>query len=176
MSDEKLGLDIFTGRNEGYQSITIIENTAGTERRLLLEPIPIAHQRAIVCRGTSCFRARTPSSEDFQYVVKFSWVSDKRRPEADFLRLARERGVEGIAKLFGHHCITNTADMREKLEFGKPYAFRNTTLSPAFSCLQSQSLLSQLFGQRFSLGTAGEPPKNRRYFGEQHYHNRFKKN
>ena len=165
MSDEDLGLDTFTGRNEEYRSITIIEDTAGTERRLWLEPIPIAHQRAIVCRGTSCFRARTPSSEHFQYVAKFSWVSDKRRPEADLLRLARERGVEGVARLFGHHCITSIADIREGLEFGKPYAFRNTTLSPASPFSQSQSLLSQSFGLRFSLGTAGEPPKKRKPVG-----------
>lgn len=52
--------------------------------------------------------------------------------------------------------------MREGLEFEKPYAFRNTTLSPAFSFSQSQSLLSQSFGQRFSLGTAEEPSKKRK--------------
>lgn len=162
MSDEELGLDTFTGLDEEYRSITITEDTTGKERRLRLEGDPIAYQRAIVCRGTSCFRARTLSSKDLQYVAKFSWVSDKRRPEADLLRLARERGVEGVARLFGHHRITSIADMREGLEFGKPYAFRNTVLSPASSFSQSQSLLSQSFGQRLSLGTAGEPPKKRK--------------
>ena len=44
----------------------------------------------------------------------------------------------------------------------KPYAFRNTVLSPASSFSQYRSLLSQSFGQRFSLGTAGEPPKKRK--------------
>ena len=162
MSDEELGLDTFTGLDEEYRSITITQDTTGKERRLQLEVDPIAYQRAIVCRGTSCFRARTLSSKDLQYVAKFSWVSDKRRPEVDLLRLARERGVEGVARLFGHHRITSIADMREGLEFGKPYAFRNTVLSPASSFSQSQSLLSQSFGQRFSLGTAEEPPKKRK--------------
>ncbi len=74
-----------------------MEDATGKERRLQLESVPIAHQRAIVCCGTSCFRAKTPSSEDLRYVAKFSWVSDKRRPEVDLLRLARERGVEGVA-------------------------------------------------------------------------------
>ncbi|KAL9585487.1 MAG: hypothetical protein Q9203_004230 [Teloschistes exilis] len=145
MSDEELGLDTFIQRDDGDQFITVVEDTTVKERRLQLDPIPIAHQRAIVCRGTSCFRARTPSSEDLRYVVKFSWVSDKRRPEADLLRLARKRGVEGVGKLFGHHRITSIADMRGGLTFGRPYTFRNSTLSPASSFSQSQSLLSQSF-------------------------------
>jgi hypothetical protein len=161
MSDEELGLDTFIERDDGDRFITVVEDATGKERRLQLEPVPIAHQRAIVCRGTSCFRARTPSSKDLQYVAKFSWASDKRRLEADVLRLARERGVEGVAKLFGHHRITSIADMREGLKFGKPYAFRNTTLSPASSFSQSQSLLSQSFGL-YGLGTTGELPKKRK--------------
>ncbi len=162
MSDEELGLDTFIERDDGDQFITIMEDATGKERRLQLESVPIAYQRAIVCRGTSCFRARTLNSKDLRYVVKFSWVSDKRRPEADLLRLARERGVKGVAKLFGHHRITSITDMREGLKFGKPYAFRNTTLSPASSFSQSQSLLSRSFGQLPGLGTAGEPPKKRK--------------
>ncbi|KAL8647621.1 MAG: hypothetical protein Q9210_005451 [Variospora velana] len=162
MSDEELGLDTFIQRDDSDQFITVVEDATGKERRLQLEPDPIASQRAIVCRGTSCFRARTPSSEDLRYVVKFSWVSDKRRPEADLLRLARERGVEGVAKLFGHHRITGIADMREGLTFRKPYAFRNTTLSPASSFSQSQSLLPRSFGQVCSLGTAVDLPKKRK--------------
>lgn len=162
MSDEELGLDTFTGLDEEYRSITIIEDTTGKERRLQLEEDPIAYQRAIVCRGTSCFRARL-SSKDLTYVAKFSWVSDKRRPEADLLRLTRERGVKGVARLFGHHRITSVADMREGLEFEKPYAFRNTALSPKSSVSQPQSLLSQSVGQCLSLGTAGELTKKRKF-------------
>ena len=115
-----------------------------------------------MCRGISYFRAGTPDFEDLRYVVKFSWVSDKRRPEADLLRLVRERGVEGVARLVGHHRITSIANIREGLKFGKPYAFRNTTLSPTSSFSQSQSLLSQSFGQLYGLGTAGEPSKKRK--------------
>ncbi len=164
MSDEELGLDTFIERDDGDRFITVMEDATGKERRLQLEPVPIAHQRAIVCRGTSCFRARTPSSKDLQYVAKFSWVSDKRRPEADLLRLARERGVEGVAKLFGHHRITSIADMREGLTFGKPYPFRNTTLSPAssFSQSQPQALLHRSFSQLRGLSTAGGSPEKRK--------------
>ena len=162
MSDQEMGLDTFIKRDDGDQFINVVEDATGKERRLHLEPVPITSQRAIVCRGTSCYRARTSSSEYSQYVVKFCWVSDKRRPEADLLRLARERGAEGVAKLFGHRYITSVADMREGLTFGKPYAFRNTTLSPASSFSQSQSLLSQSFGQLYGLEPTGEPSKKRK--------------
>lgn len=162
MSDEDLGLDTFIERDNGDQFITVVEDATGKERRLQLDPAPIAYQRAIVCRGTSCFRAKTPSSKNFQYVAKFSWVSDKRRPEVDLLRLARERGVEGVAKLFGHHRIISVADMREGLTFTKAHTFRNTTLSPASSFSQSQSLLPRSFGQICTLGTAGDLPKKRK--------------
>ena len=161
MSDDELGLDTFTERNGGNRFITV-EDAMGKERRFRLESDPIAYQRAIVCRGTSCFRARIPGSEDLQYVAKFSWVSDKRRPEANLLRLARERGVKGVAKLFGHRQITNIANMREGLKFGKPYAFRNTTSSLASPFSPVQSLLSQSCGQLYGVGTARELSKKRK--------------
>ena len=125
MSDEELGLDTFVERDGKDRFITITEDETRKERRLQLESDLIAYQRAIVCRGTSCFRASIPSSKDPRYVVKFSWTSDKRRPEVDLLRLARARGVEGIAKLFGDYRITSIADIREGLTFAKPHAFRN---------------------------------------------------
>lgn len=53
--------------------------------------------------------------------------------------------------------------MREELEFEKPYAFRNIVLSLAFFFSQSQFLLSQSFGQRFSLNTAEESSKKRKF-------------
>ncbi|KAL2043513.1 hypothetical protein N7G274_003820 [Stereocaulon virgatum] len=162
MSDEELGLDTFIERKDGDQFITVVEDATGKERRLQLDSAPIAYQRAIVCRGTSCFRAKIPSSKNFQYVAKFSWVSDKRQPEADLLRLARKRGVEGVARLFGHHQITSIADMREGLTFGKAYAFRNTTLSPISSFSQPQSPLSQSFGPLDDLSIAIESPKKRK--------------
>ena len=98
-------------------------------------------------------------------MVKFSWVSDKRQPEADLLRLARERGVEGVPKLFGYYRITSIADMRKGLDFGKPYAFRNMTLSPISSFSKSQSLLSQSFDYLSGLGTIREPSKKRKSVG-----------
>ncbi|SLM36384.1 protein [Lasallia pustulata] len=163
MSDEELGLDTFAEWDGEDRFITITEDATGKERRLQLESHLIAYQRAIVCRGTSCFRASIPSSEDPRYVVKLSWTSDKRRAEPDLLRLARERGVEGVAKLFGDHRITSIADMREGLAFAKPHAFQNARLyrPSSFSQSQSQSLLSRSVSQLLSLSTVRESPKKR---------------
>lgn len=162
MSDEELGLDTFIEQDDGDQFITVVEDVTGNEERLQLDRAPIAYRRAIVCRGTSCFRAKIPSSKNFQYVAKFSWVSDKRRPEAELLRLARERGVEGVASLFGHRHITSIAEMREGLKFENPYAFRNTSLSPTSSFPTSQSLLSKSFEHLGGLGTTEELPRKRK--------------
>ena len=162
MSDEELGLDTFMEQDGEDRFVTITEDAMSQKKRIQLERDLIAYQRAIVCRGTSCFRASIASSKDPRYVVKFSWTSDKRRPEADLLRLARERRVEGVAKLFGDYHITSIADMRKGLTFTKPHFFRNTTFSPSSSFSQSQSLLSQSFGQLHSLSIAREPPKKRK--------------
>ena len=163
MNDEELDLNIFTNLNEEYRFIIIIQNTTDKKKRLQLKIDPIVYQRAIVCRGTFCFRARTVSFKDLQYVAKFFWVFDKRRPKIDLFRLTREREVEKVVKLFDHHRITSIADMRERLKFEKPYAFRNIVLSFAFFFSQSQSLLSQSFGQRFSLNTAEKSSKKRKF-------------
>ena len=76
-----------------YRSTTITEDATEEEIILPLKPDLIAYQRAIVRRGSSCFLTVTSGLKDPQYVVKLSWTSDKRPPEADLLRLAHERGV-----------------------------------------------------------------------------------
>ncbi|MCJ1387127.1 hypothetical protein MMC17_010256 [Xylographa soralifera] len=147
MSDEELGLDTFVERNRGDLFITITEDATGKEKRLQLERDPIAIQRAIVCRGTSCYR-----TEDSENVAKFSWTSHKRPSEADLLRLALQKGVEGVARLLGYHRITSIEEMREKLTFPTPHHFRNTSpnasesFSESFSQSQSLQPLSQSFG------------------------------
>ena len=152
MSDEELGLDTFVERDGEDRFITITEDMTGKERRLQLELDLIAYQRAIVCRGTSCFRASIPSSEDPRYVVKFSWTSDMRQSEVDLLRLARARGVEGVAKLFGDYHITSIADMRKGLTFAKPHAFRDIAGEK----------------KRKPVGSRGSTSKRPRSYGQSH--------
>ena len=65
-------------------------------------------------------------STDWEYVVKFAWPSDKRQREGDLLKLAKERGVTGIAMWFNHEQITIDDDpdtishFRRDMKFGTP--------------------------------------------------------
>ncbi|KAM4067706.1 hypothetical protein HRG_001554 [Hirsutella rhossiliensis] len=97
MNDEELGLDIFTDRDGDGRLIHIEQDGASGRKRMRLDSQPFTHQRAIVCRGTSCYLTKPSDAEDWSCVAKLSWTSDRRKPEADFLRLAQQRGVEGIA-------------------------------------------------------------------------------
>ncbi|KAL8938554.1 MAG: hypothetical protein Q9216_003822 [Gyalolechia sp. 2 TL-2023] len=156
MSDEELGLDTFIQRDNGNHYVNITDGF-GKERLLQFNPEPIAHQRAIVCRGTSCFHAKLPNAGDYHCVVKFSWVSATRRPEAELLALANERGVEGIAKLIGHHHITTIAAMRKDLTFGKRHAFRGTLSTSGSSSSTSRFLFNSPYSQRLKASTTGTP-------------------
>lgn len=98
MSDEGLGLDIFIERNIGYQVITTMKDATGKERRLQLDLAPVAYQRLIVCCDTYFFFTKLLPRELY-YVATFSLGSDKRRPEVDLLRLARERGWKELPSI-----------------------------------------------------------------------------
>ena len=123
MSDEELGRDTFV-KNKDDKLFVALPEVRGKKRKLVLDPEPIAHQRAIVCRGTTCHLAKATGAAEPDCVVKFTWTSDKRRPEADLLQLVRERGVKGIPMLVGHHHVSSVAKLREGLTFSKPYRFR----------------------------------------------------
>ncbi|KAG5967381.1 hypothetical protein E4U56_000898 [Claviceps arundinis] len=61
MSDDELGLDTFTQHKDGKMVVTMpadIYKSELTEQELELHPEPIAHQRAIVYRATTCFLAK----------------------------------------------------------------------------------------------------------------------
>jgi hypothetical protein len=116
-------LDTFTEQDGDCRFIHIEQDGANSRERLQMESKAFTHQRAIVCRGTSCYITKGPRN-DGNYVTKFSWTSDRRRPEADLLKLARSRGVEGVAKLICHCIITSIDEIRPGLTFTKPYSFR----------------------------------------------------
>ena len=90
MTDEELGLNTFIKRNRNNKYLI-----AG-EVKIYLEDTPIASQKAIVCRGTTCYRGRRGDSTKWEFVVKLAWPSDKRQREGRLLKLAKDRGVTGI--------------------------------------------------------------------------------
>ena len=119
MTDAELGLNTFI-RRDGNKYIF------AQGLRICLEDKPLAWQRAIVCRGTACYRGRNKDPGGWEHVVKFAWPSDKRSREGDLLKLAKERGVKCIAEWVHHEQINidghpdTISYLRRGMEFGIP--------------------------------------------------------
>ncbi|KAK9444885.1 serine/threonine-protein kinase Sgk2 [Metarhizium brunneum] len=117
MDDDAMGLDTFIERGDSCRHVTL-DDASGNEMRVRLDKAMV-RQRAIVCRGTTCYEAQNSQ------VAKFSWASDKRKLEAEQLKLAEQRGVKGVARVVAHRQITTIAELRDGLEFPKHHRFRN---------------------------------------------------
>jgi hypothetical protein len=115
----------------------------------------------IVCRGTTCYRSRA-GCPGFDGVVKFSWTSDLRPPEADLLQKANERGVKGLAKLVGHDQITSIKELRDGLEFAASHRFRDMQRTANMSASQSLPPPSQSFSQFHGLTITGSQSSKRK--------------
>ncbi|OAA34135.1 serine/threonine-protein kinase Sgk2 [Beauveria brongniartii RCEF 3172] len=120
MDNDAMGLDMSIEWKNSHRYITV-EDGNGDDKRVELNRL-LVRQRAVVCRGTTCFSTR-------QGVAKFSWRSDKRQPcEIKHLKLAQEKDVEGVATLVGHREITSIAALRAGMDFSSStrHAFRAT--------------------------------------------------
>lgn len=165
MNEKELGLDTFTKRKDNKLFITIPTETHGKtrKRKFEMEPEPIAIQRAIVCRGTSCFLAKIVGAAECDTVLKFSWTSSLRKPEADLLNKAYERGVKGIAKVVGYQEeITSIKSLRADLTFSTPHKFRPVPHSNNTSFSQSLPPASQSFSQFHGLSLVSGASRKRR--------------
>jgi hypothetical protein len=120
MTDAELGLNTFIKRDGNGKYIV------ARDVKIFLEDKPIASTKAIVCRGTTCYRGRRSDSTKWEYVVKFAWPSDKRQREGELLKMAKERGVTGIAVWFNHEQIAvdghpdTISHFRRNMKFGTP--------------------------------------------------------
>ncbi|KAL7963382.1 serine/threonine-protein kinase Sgk2 [Trichoderma compactum] len=112
-----VGYNTFINRLHGHKHVTL-DDSNGVDTRIRLGRL-IVRQKAIVCRGTTCFETRNGQ------VAKFSWVPDKRKPEVETLKLAEERGVQGVARVVAYRRITTVAELREGLQFPDRHRFRN---------------------------------------------------
>ncbi|EEH34453.2 hypothetical protein PAAG_05502 [Paracoccidioides lutzii Pb01] len=136
MSDEELGLDTFIAGDEGGNKSITIKRPGNSEGKKVRLGEMLSCQCAIMCHGTTCFLANDGQVEG---VVKFSWVSDKRWPEAELLKLAGQRNVQGVARIIGHGAITSISDMPCGLTFNdKCHNFKSAPPSTASSFHQSQ--------------------------------------
>ena len=134
MTDAELGLDTYTELKGTDRFIDVSADTHTKRSKLQLERSPFVKQRAIVCRGTTCFR-----TIDQKAVVKFSWTSDKRQRESQLLRLAHEKGVEGVTEFIGYEQLTTIDDLRSGMTFPPCHRFRTTvgSVSSSFSVSRS---------------------------------------
>ncbi|KAI5917190.1 serine/threonine-protein kinase Sgk2 [Camillea tinctor] len=117
MDDDLMGLDTLVERRDGHRYVTLYDAN-GNETRVRLDKAMI-RQKAIVCRGTTCYETQN------SHVAKFSWASDKRKPEVEQLNLAQAMGVEGVARVVAHRRITSIAEMRDGLQFLRAHRFRS---------------------------------------------------
>ena len=127
MDDHAMGRDTFIERgdetNSEIKHVTL-DDANNRETRIKLVKA-IVRQKAVVCRGTTCFETENNQETGTSHVAKFSWASDKRKLEVEQLKLAEERGVKGVARVVAHRQITTIAELREGLEFPERHRFRN---------------------------------------------------
>ena len=116
MDDDVMGLDMFVERQDGHRYVNLAD-ASGNETRVRLDKAMV-RQKAIVCRGTTCYETQD------SHVAKFSWSSDKRKLEVEQLKRAEAMGVEGVARAVAHRQITTIAEMREGLQFSTAHSFR----------------------------------------------------
>ncbi|KAK3372291.1 serine/threonine-protein kinase Sgk2 [Podospora didyma] len=119
MSDGELGRsDII--RNDDIGSFVTLEDAPTIPLgKLYLEGQPIALSENLVGEGTTCFRAKALGSDEWTHVIKFKWRWAATRPEGTLLRLAKEKGVWGVASLDYHREFTRTAELRSGLGWRK---------------------------------------------------------
>ncbi|CAK7269605.1 hypothetical protein SEPCBS57363_003686 [Sporothrix epigloea] len=116
MDDDAMGRDTFIKRQDGFHSI-IVNGKSGEPMKInLLQAI--VKSKAIVSRATTCYK-----TED-GHVAKFSWAPRKLKAEVETLKLAEEKGVQGVVRLVAHCQITDIATMRKGLQFLDAHRFR----------------------------------------------------
>ncbi|PGH23710.1 hypothetical protein AJ80_02316 [Polytolypa hystricis UAMH7299] len=174
MGEDELGLDTFREQDGDCTFIYVKQEAPESMKKLQLKSDPLTCQRSIVSRGTSCYLTKASGAEDWTLVTKLSWTSDRRKPEVDHLKLADQRGVEGIARLICHQSIASIKEMRSDLVFEKPYSFRGASgAASSFSQSGSQSRapsvtsrsFSELHGLTISESTGERPSRKRKSVG-----------
>ncbi|KAI9640307.1 hypothetical protein NHQ30_011357 [Ciborinia camelliae] len=165
MTDAELGLNTFVKHDSNGNGKYIVARDV----KIYLEDKPIASTKAIVCRGTTCYRGRRSHSTEWEYVVKFAWPSDKRQREGELLKLAKERGVTGIAMWFNHEQIFIDGDpdtilhFRRDMKFGSPRKLSSKASwvdgSPESSRAHSKSSLRKRSG---TIGASTHSGKKRK--------------
>jgi hypothetical protein len=118
MTDQDLGKSNIIETDKGG-SYVVLDNVAMPSLgKLYLESQPIASREGLVGTGTTCYRARMPDSNRWNYVLKFKWRWARERPEDELLKLAKKKCVWGAVSLDYYKEIESTANLRRGLRWG----------------------------------------------------------
>jgi hypothetical protein len=114
MTDVKLGLSDLIKHDGTGPFITLKKGAsiALTSSTLRLADRPLATPEDLVSKATTCFRARLPDSDRWDYVVKFKWRLKDDIAGDQVLRHAKKRNVWGLLSLDYFDEIVDTADLR----------------------------------------------------------------
>jgi hypothetical protein len=123
MTDQELGkLGIIETDGDGSY-IHLDNGEKPSLGKLYLESQPIARRERLVGTGTTCYRARTPDSSRWDYVVKFKWRWARDRPEDELLKVASEKCVWGAMYLDYYNEVEDTSNLRRSLRWGSHRKF-----------------------------------------------------
>ncbi|KAF4996949.1 hypothetical protein FDECE_12272 [Fusarium decemcellulare] len=120
MSDAELGINPQILHDDQGNYISIKADQASGFRKFYLEDEPFVFPERIITEAPTCFRARSPHSTDYEFVVKIAWRSDDRGFEEKILRLIKERNAWGTVQLLGHTKVETILNLRRGLQFPTP--------------------------------------------------------
>ncbi|KAK1948825.1 FunK1 protein kinase [Colletotrichum sublineola] len=126
MTDQDLGKNNIIETDKGGSYIILDSVAMPSLGKLYLESQPIASREGIVGTGTTCYRARIPDSNQWDYVLKFKWRWARQRPESELLKLVKEKRVWGAISLDYYKEVENTANLRRSLRWGTHRKFATT--------------------------------------------------
>lgn len=117
MTDQDLGkfTMIETDKDGSY---IILDGAVPPLGKLHLESQPIASREGLVGTGTTCYRAKMPDSNQWNYVLKFKWRWARERPEDELLNLVKAKRVRGAVSLDFYKEVESTANLRRSLRWG----------------------------------------------------------
>lgn len=118
MTDQDLGTKDIIETDNGGMYVILDSVSMPSLGKLYLESQPIASRQRLVGTGTTCYRARLPDSNQWNYVLKFKWRWARDLPEDELLNLAKEKGVWGAVSVDYYKEIESTANLRRGLRWG----------------------------------------------------------
>ncbi|KAJ0121961.1 hypothetical protein J7T55_002472 [Diaporthe amygdali] len=118
MTDQDLGKTNIIETDNGGKYIILDSMEMPSLGKIYLESQPIASRGGLVGTGTTCYRARLPDSDQWNYVLKFKWRWARERPEDELLKLAKKKCVWGALSLEYYKEIESTANLRRGLRWG----------------------------------------------------------